>query len=76
MPLSRLPRCSFAAVVIGLLLLGRPVNCVAQQKPVTASEHETSYIYDTPGINLEGTLIQRKVFGPPGYGETDANDSY
>ena len=34
----------------------------------------SSYEYDTPGIRLAGTLIERKVYGPPGYRETPAED--
>jgi hypothetical protein len=45
---------------------------VAQQK--TASETVSTYQYDTAGIRLEGTLTERKVYGPPGYGETPAKD--
>jgi len=57
--------------------MGHPGTCVAQQKAVTGPEHETSYSYnyDTPGIWLEGMLVERKVYGPPGYGETPAKDA-
>jgi hypothetical protein len=48
---------------------------VAQHNTAAGKEHEASYTYDTPGIQLEGTLIERKVYGPPGYGETPARDA-
>lgn len=37
---------------------------------------QSSYRYDTAGITLHGTLIERKVYGPPGYGETPAQDAH
>jgi hypothetical protein len=42
---------------------------------VAGPEHAATYQYDTPGIHLEGVLIERKVYGPPGYGETPARDA-
>lgn len=67
-------RCALAAVVGGALFLGHPAACAAQQKSPTRSEHEASYKFDAAGIQLEGTLVERKVYGPPGYGETRAKD--
>lgn len=67
-------RCTFAAVVWCMLLMGQPRTCIAQQKIVTGAEHEASYRYDTPRVRLEGTLVERKVYGPPGYGEIPARD--
>jgi hypothetical protein len=69
-----LSKCRFAAFATGLLLLWYSVNGVGQQTPAVASGHETIYKYDTPGIKVEGTLIERRVYGPPGYGETPAKD--
>lgn len=37
---------------------------------------QPSYRYDTAGIALRGTLIERKVYGAPGYGETPAHDAH
>jgi hypothetical protein len=37
---------------------------------------QPSYRYDTAGTTLQGTLIERKVYGPPGYGETPAQDAH
>ena len=37
---------------------------------------QSSYRYDTAGITLKGTLIERRVYGPPGYGETPAEDAH
>lgn len=74
--MSCLARCVLAGVVGGALFLGHPGSCVAQQKAATGSEHEASgYKYETPGVRLEGTLIEREVYGPPGYGETPAKDA-
>ena len=72
--MSCLFKCALAGVVGGALLLGHPGACAAQQKAPTGSEHEASYKFDTPGIQLAGTLVERKVYGPPGYGETPAKD--
>jgi len=35
---------------------------------------QPTYRYDTAGTALRGTLTERKVYGPPGYGETPARD--
>jgi hypothetical protein len=48
---------------------------LAQHKTAAGTEHEASYTYETPGIQLRGTLIEREVYGPPGYGETPARDA-
>lgn len=47
---------------------------MAQQKSVAGSVAEAVFKYDTPGVQLEGALVERKVYGPPGYGETPAQD--
>lgn len=44
--------------------------------PGIAVGQQSSYRYDTSGITLHGTLIERKVYGPPGYGETPAQDAH
>jgi len=31
--------------------------------------------FEVPETQIEGILIERKVFGPPGYGETPAKDA-
>jgi hypothetical protein len=67
-------KCSWVAVVVVVFFTGCHGACVAQQETVSGTVHEPSYKYDTPGIRLEGTLIERKVYGPPGYGETPAKD--
>jgi hypothetical protein len=63
-----------AAVIMVPLFLEYPGTCIAQQKTATETAHEQSYKYDTAGVRLEGRLIERKVYGPPGYGETPAQD--
>jgi len=60
------------ALVMAVLLSGCPVACSAQKVPPTGVV--TSYTYDTAGVRLEGTLIERKEYGPPGYGETPSKD--
>ena len=37
---------------------------------------KSSYPYDTAGITLHGTLIERKVHRPRGHGETPAQGAY
>ena len=37
---------------------------------------KASYRYDTAGVTLHGTLTQRRVHGPPGYGETPAQNAH
>jgi hypothetical protein len=56
------------------VFLVHPGAGLAQQKAVVGSRPEAVYKYETPGVQLEGTLIERKVYGPPGYGETPAKD--
>ncbi|HET9743817.1 MAG TPA: hypothetical protein VFQ00_13795 [Terriglobales bacterium] len=63
-----------ASILAGVLLMAHPGTCAAQQKGENSSEHQANYYYDTPGVRLEGTLIKRKVYGPPGDGETPAQD--
>lgn len=46
----------------------------AQQKTPDQLTPRSSYHYDIEGVRLEGTLTERKVYGPPGYGETPAKD--
>jgi hypothetical protein len=45
----------------------------AAQSSTTA--REPSYKCDTSGVRLEGTLIERTFYGPPGFGETPATDA-
>lgn len=61
-----------AGTGVAVLLAFYLGTCAAQQ--ATASGTSSNYRYDTPGIRLEGTLAERKVYGPPGYGETPAKD--
>ena len=41
---------------------------------LATTAQEPSYKYDAAGVQLRGTLIRRSVYGPPGYGETPAQD--
>ena len=57
---------------MGILLSGCPVACSAQTAAPAGGA--VSYRYDTAGTRLEGTLTERKEYGPPGYGETPSKD--
>ncbi|HZU33736.1 MAG TPA: hypothetical protein VFB79_21660 [Candidatus Angelobacter sp.] len=64
------------AVITGIIfLVGFSGPSIAQQKSVTASQSEPRYEYDTAGMRMEGTLVERRVYGPPDYGETPAKDA-
>ena len=43
---------------------------------LAGAAQQSIYRYDTAGLSLHGTLIERKVYGPPGYGETPAHDAH
>jgi hypothetical protein len=62
-------------VTLLVLFMGCRTDCFAQQKAAVKTIHKLIYRYDTPGIHLEGRLVSRKVYGPPGYGETPAEDA-
>jgi hypothetical protein len=72
--LGCLARGSLFAAVACVLFLVHPAICAAQNKAPTRSEPKPSWKYDTPGTQLKGMLIECKVYGPPGYGETPARD--
>jgi hypothetical protein len=55
-----------------VLWVGLLVASTTQQSATVAAGQ--AYQYDTPGVRLEGILLERKVFGPPGYGETPTTD--
>jgi hypothetical protein len=58
---------SIISIFCALLLLGTAIG--------QHSNPEAHYNYDTAGIELHGMLIERNVYGPPGYGETPAKDA-
>ena len=68
----RRKKCSSVVVGMAVLLLGYPGACTAQKGTPTGAA--ALYRYDTAGVRLEGILIERNVYGPPGYGETPAKD--
>jgi len=70
--LIRSKKCSSVVVGMTAILLGYSGVCTAQKG--TPSGTAVPYRYDTAGVRLEGTLIERKVYGPPGYGETPDKD--
>ena len=47
---------------------------LAQQKAPDQAAPVSNYHYDVQDVRLEGTLTERKVYGPPGYGETPSKD--
>ncbi|HKO14018.1 MAG TPA: hypothetical protein VJV22_18765, partial [Acidobacteriaceae bacterium] len=47
----------------------------SQTWPQQTTDKPIEYHYDTPGVDLSGVLLQRNVYGPPGYGETPLKDS-
>ena len=65
-------QCSSIAFGMALLLSGCPVACSAQQ--TSPGGAAVACRYDTAGVRLEGTLTERKEYGPPGYGETPSKD--
>jgi hypothetical protein len=72
--LRRVAMCALVLVAGAVVFMRHPQNHVhAQQKTGTGIE-EAVYKCDTPGIRLEGTLIARMFYGPPGFGETPAKD--
>jgi hypothetical protein len=50
------------------------VSIVFISAALAIAAQEPSYRYDTGGVQLRGTLTRRSVYGPPGYGETPAQD--
>lgn len=47
---------------------------LAQQKTPDQAAPVSNYHYDVQDVRLEGMLTERKVYGPPGYGETPSKD--
>ncbi len=66
-------KCALVVCAAGLLIVA-PGTCQAKQRPVSDTAHEPVFIYDATGVRLEGRLERRNVYGPPGYGETPAQD--
>jgi hypothetical protein len=60
--------------VVALAILVFYQCSIAQQPGATPTMHVSTYRYDTPGTILVGTLTERAVYGPPGFGETPAQD--
>jgi hypothetical protein len=63
-----------ARIFLAASLAALPNLCVGQDKPASPVQSEARYHYDTAGVQLDGTVTERKVYGPPGYGETPAWD--
>ena len=72
--MSRLAVLNAAAVVTGAILFCNPQSGNTQQKDGNVAQQKHCLQYDTPGVQLTGKLLTRKVIGPPGYGETPARD--
>lgn len=62
------------------LTLGTFLALIVSTPTETWPQHtggkSTEYRYDTPGTDLSGVLVERNVYGPPGYGETPSRDSH
>jgi hypothetical protein len=67
-----LAKNALAIVVGNALVLCCAAISLGQQRASTDTQSRLKY--DTPGIQLDGILSERKVYGPPGYGETPAKD--
>jgi hypothetical protein len=65
----------FMLVTLSLIAL-TPVALISQEKPTVHRVSQSVLQYDVAGTKLEGTVTARKVFGPPGYGETPARDTH
>jgi hypothetical protein len=63
-------KCMLAAVVGCALFLGCSGTCAAQQR-----SQEEHFKCDTAGVQLQGVLTARTFYGPPGFGETPAQDA-
>jgi hypothetical protein len=61
-------------LLAGLTAFGNLWTGGAQQQTSGRLE-ERVYKCSTAGIKLEGTLIERMFYGPPGFGETPAKDA-
>ena len=63
----------YASVILLLAAFGNLGTIVGQEKP--QPETDLTYNYDGAKVQLLGVLVKRKVYGPPGYGETPAQDT-
>jgi len=61
----------YASVILLLLTFGNLGVIVAQER---SGPGATLTYYDTPKVQIEGVLVRRKIYGPPGYGETPTKD--
>jgi hypothetical protein len=71
--LTRIMKHFVSVIIVSAILVVSPPKIGAAQSK-TAKAETTGYKYDTPKTKLEGILVERKVYGPPGYGETPAKD--
>ena len=56
-------------------VLGLQLSSPAQQPAKPFGLSGAHLRFEVPETQIEGILIERKVFGPPGYGETPAKDA-
>jgi hypothetical protein len=64
-----------AKLLLLVLFHGCHVLSFAQVNDSKVTAIQKSYKYDQAGIRLRGKLRERRVYGPPGYGETPKEDS-
>lgn|GEM_PF-2922220 len=62
-------------IVVARLAFMSNSNIYPAQQKTKGPTAKAIVQYDTPEVRLEGILTERKVFGPPGYGETPAKDA-
>jgi hypothetical protein len=66
---------TFVTLAAGGLAFTDRTRGVPLSQSSNVNTAEPAYKYDTPGVKLEGRLIERTFFGPPGFGETPAHDA-
>ena len=62
--------------IVGLVLFALLASAThGQDKQVPAQSQERIVRCHEPGVRLEGTLVKRVFYGPPGFGETPERDA-
>jgi hypothetical protein len=64
-----------AAAMMIVFLIGCSGTCLGQRRAANKASREPVYKCDTDGVQLQGTIIARTFYGPPGFGETPAKDA-
>ena len=62
--------------VVGVLMMALAAYAAgAQDKDVSPGSHEPKLRCHDSGVRLDGTLLQRWFYGPPGFGEARKRDA-